>query len=109
VLARKVNSYGDPRLYSLAQLGKQLANSSQPLVPQQVFMTGSGDGQAASGTIGTLLSLLLAERSGFALGSATTDADELNRLAARYAEQALTHLSAGGESLKNGKTPPTTP
>jgi uncharacterized membrane protein YqiK len=101
VLARKVNSYGDPRLYSLAMLGKQLANSSQPLVPQQVFMTGTGDGQAATGTVGTLLSLLLAEKSGFQVAELSGDG-ELDRLAERAARQALTQLDSELASPVNG-------
>ncbi len=39
VLLRKVQSFSDPRLYALTQVANQLANSSQPLVPQRVFMS----------------------------------------------------------------------
>jgi uncharacterized membrane protein YqiK len=101
VLARKVQSYGDPRLYSLAQLGRRLARSSQPLVPQQVFMTGGADGQAANGTLGTLLSMLLAERSGFRVAETTHSAD-LGRIAERVEQQALSQLNNGHSSPAAG-------
>ena len=45
VLMRKVASYGDPRLYALQQVGAQLSRSTQPLVPERVFIAG-GDGPA---------------------------------------------------------------
>src|SRR5207302_6503905 len=45
VLLRKVGSYGDPRLYALAQAADQLAHSSQPLVPERVFVAGGENGQ----------------------------------------------------------------
>src|SRR6185295_1211039 len=46
VLMRKVASYGDPRLYALQQVGAQLSRSTQPLVPERVFISG-GDGGAS--------------------------------------------------------------
>src|SRR6185295_12733211 len=52
VLQRKVESYGDPRLYSLAQLAAHLAKSTQPLVPEQLFINGGGgtsESQASTG------------------------------------------------------------
>ena len=74
VLLRKIQSFSDPRLYALTQVANQLANSSQPLVPQRVFMAGSnghssnGDGHSdnsAQGLFGLLISLMVAEKSGF--------------------------------------------
>jgi regulator of protease activity HflC (stomatin/prohibitin superfamily) len=70
VLLRKIASFGDPRLYALSVITEQLTHSSQPLVPERVFMAGgSGDqspGQGgASGMLGLLLNLLVAEKSGF--------------------------------------------
>ncbi|MHC5538238.1 SPFH domain-containing protein [Singulisphaera rosea] len=74
VLLRKIESYSDPRLFALAMVAEQLAQSRQPLVPERVFVAGasaSGDGQnpsasAGQGIVGLLLSLLVAEKSGFA-------------------------------------------
>ena len=60
VLQRKVDSYGDPRLYSLAQLAAHLAKSTQPLVPEQLFINGGGgtsESQASTGVMGTLQAL----------------------------------------------------
>jgi uncharacterized membrane protein YqiK len=79
VLTRKVQSYGDPRLYALALVAEHLSHSSQPLVPQQVLMTGGGGGGGggggngdggpslggAGGALNLLVNLLVAEKLGF--------------------------------------------
>jgi len=96
VLQRKIGSFGDPRLYALLSASEKLAKSSQPLVPQRVFMAGGNgeNGQAAAsgqGLLGTLLSLLVAEKSGFeANGDGKhTDMDEL---ADRMTQEAMTSI-----------------
>jgi uncharacterized membrane protein YqiK len=79
VLMQKVSSYGDPRLFALTHVGTQLANSTQPLVPERVFLAAAAcpdDSQAAGGNsganlantglLGMLLQTLLAERTSFA-------------------------------------------
>jgi uncharacterized membrane protein YqiK len=71
VLMRKIASFGDPRLYALSIITEQLTHSSQPLVPERIFMAGGGNGEqtgmvgSAAGLLGMLLSLLVAEKSGF--------------------------------------------
>jgi uncharacterized membrane protein YqiK len=67
VLLRKISSFGDPRLYALSVLAEQLSHSSQPLVPERVFITGANgkDGGSAMGLLGTLLGLMVSEKSGF--------------------------------------------
>jgi uncharacterized membrane protein YqiK len=70
VLLRKISSFGDPRLFALQTVSENMAHSSQPLVPERVFMAGSAgeNGQPASagqGLLGLLISLLVAEKSGF--------------------------------------------
>jgi uncharacterized membrane protein YqiK len=69
VLSRKISSFGDPRLYAVNEVADRLANSAQPLVPQRLFITGGANGDDKSpqsaGLLGTLLSLLVAEKSGF--------------------------------------------
>jgi regulator of protease activity HflC (stomatin/prohibitin superfamily) len=68
VLRQKIASFMDPKLYAVAVLAEHLSKSSQPLVPQQVFMGGgSGNGSDSSGLglMGTLVNLLIAEKSGF--------------------------------------------
>ncbi len=69
VLVRKIGSFGDPRLYALLAAAEKLSNSSQPLVPERVFMSGNGENGhgvgANQGMLGTLISLLVAEKSGF--------------------------------------------
>lgn len=67
VLRQKVASYGNPKLYALSLVTEFLSHSQQPLVPQHLFVTG-GDGDKAGslpaqGLLGTLLSLLIAEKA----------------------------------------------
>ncbi|MCI0356891.1 MAG: hypothetical protein L0211_00195 [Planctomycetaceae bacterium] len=110
VLMRKVNSYGDPRLFALQQVGGQLARSTQPLVPERVFLAGgdsvgsashNGDtaGQASSGTlattglVGLLLQTLLAERTTFAPAEPNGDLAPLNELANRLTREAMANIT----------------
>jgi hypothetical protein len=84
VLLRKVQSFADPRLYALTQTVAHLSQSKQPLVPERVFMAGtnghssssSGDvpipDTSAQGLFGLLLSLMVAEKSGFSVADAGT-------------------------------------
>jgi uncharacterized membrane protein YqiK len=66
VLLRKINSFGDPRLYAVNEVADRLSHSEQPLVPQRLFVTGGDDkNPQASGLLGVLLGLLVAEKSGF--------------------------------------------
>jgi uncharacterized membrane protein YqiK len=83
IMLKKIQSFTDPRLYAMTIVADKLAQSKQPLVPERVFMTGSnghhaGDGSSpgagdAQGLFGTLLSLLIAEKTGFAAGSLPDD------------------------------------
>ncbi|MBN1911331.1 MAG: hypothetical protein JW818_16430 [Pirellulales bacterium] len=72
VLAKKIASYGDPRVYALALATQYLSQSQQPLVPERLFLTGGGsgsDGPTSQGLLGTLLSLLVADRTGFGISA----------------------------------------
>ncbi len=108
VLMRKVNSYGDPRLYALSQVGGQLAKSTQPLVPERVFLAGgdgaggvttNGDGHggggalATTGLVGLLMQTLLAERTTFAPAEPTGDLAPLNELANRLTREAMANMT----------------
>ena len=79
VLQRKIASYGDPRLFALTFASRELAHSTQPLVPERLFMTSNGGESATSpgdqGLLGTLLGLLVADRAGFAPVSGIEQAD----------------------------------
>ena len=75
VLLQKIGSFGDPRLFALTQAAEHLSHSQQPLVPERVFMAGgesngSTAGGPTGGLLGTLISLLVAEKSGFQLTDA---------------------------------------
>jgi uncharacterized membrane protein YqiK len=107
VLMRKIASFGDPRLYALSIVTEQLTHSEQPLVPERVFMAG-GAGEAngssgSSGMVGMLLSLLVAERSGFQPVDAgeISGLKELGERLTRDAMESLRQAAANGE----GKTP----
>jgi regulator of protease activity HflC (stomatin/prohibitin superfamily) len=76
VLRQKVASYGDPRLYALALVTQHLAQSQQPLVPQHLFVTGGKEGAGGSSMLSTLLTLLVADRAGFAAASQVPPARE---------------------------------
>ena len=66
MLLRKIDSFGDPRLYAVNEVADRLAHSQQPLVPQRLFVAGGDDkNPQANGLLGVLLGLLVAEKSGF--------------------------------------------
>jgi uncharacterized membrane protein YqiK len=99
VLIRKIGSFGDPRLYALSQVAEHLSHSSQPLVPERVFMAGSNgeNGHTANpgqGLLGMLISLMVAEKSGFQLadtsgmGALKEFADKMTREAMESMQQA---------------------
>ena len=62
VSRQKVEAFTDPRLYALNLVAQQLANSTQPLVPERVvLMGGNGDGQNAEvGPFQSILKVLTA-------------------------------------------------
>jgi uncharacterized membrane protein YqiK len=120
VLLRKIQSYSDPRLFALAMMAEKLSESKQPLVPERVFVAG-GDGQpsgsgglgggAGQGVLGLLLSLMVAEKSGFALPDDNSSAS-LQEFADRMTREALDSLPKAPEGdapvpamASNGPTP----
>ena len=102
VLMQKIGSFGDPRLYALSLVAEHLSKSQQPLVPQHMFVSGGGgtssDGQSLSGgqgLLGTLISLLVAEKSGFKFDGNGTQAqalDDLKQLTDDMSRQAMSNL-----------------
>lgn len=104
VLMQKVASYGDPRLYALALVAEHLSRSQQPLVPQHMFVAGgsTADGAAAGGQnlLGTLLSLLVAEKSGFKIDPNGQTA-AMKELAEKLTGQAMEAMQSAG----NGDRP----
>jgi hypothetical protein len=98
VLLRQIASYGDPRLYALSRVSENLSHSTQPLVPERVFVAGAGadgNGSAATpnpagGLLGLLVSLLVAEKSGFQLGLDDPELRDLRSYAEKIASSAAT-------------------
>jgi uncharacterized membrane protein YqiK len=99
VQLKKIASYGDPRLYALSEVAGALSGSSQPLVPERLFVTGgeSGATQGAQGLVGSLLALLVAEKSGFAPASVGGE-DPLARFADAMSARVIDTLSAGEDA-----------
>jgi uncharacterized membrane protein YqiK len=104
VLLRKIQSFSDPRLYALSLVAGELAHSSQPLVPERVFMAGTNgsgtDGQAdmaSSGLLGLLINLLVAEKSGFQTND-SAPASALQEFADRMAQQAMDSMQQAVET-----------
>jgi uncharacterized membrane protein YqiK len=99
VLMRKIASFGDPRLYALALSAEHLSKSSQPLVPEKMFITGgSGGGESAGagaggGLLGTLISLLVAEKSGFTPNE-NGEAADMKQLVDKLTRQAMASMDA---------------
>jgi uncharacterized membrane protein YqiK len=105
VLLRRIASYGDPRLYALSLVSKNLSQSKQPLVPERVFMASNGhegngasipDANTSGGLFGLLVSLLVAEKSGFQLG---VDSPELADLRS-FAEKVIAEAAPNGDAAK---------
>ncbi len=90
VLLRKIHSLGDPRLYALQEVASRIATSQQPLVPERLFISGGKDGEStpAAGMLGTLLQLLVAEKSGFQL-SELSESDPFRQFADRLTKSAM--------------------
>ena len=95
VQLKKISSYGDPRLYALSEVAGSLSASAQPLVPERLFVTGrDGKEPSGQGMFGTLLELLVAERSGLGVAG-PDDADPLKRYADTMSERVLAAMTAG--------------
>jgi uncharacterized membrane protein YqiK len=95
VVLRKVAAYGDPRLYAAALLAERLANSTQPLVPERVFVSGAnGDtGTVVGGPLGTLLTLLLGEKTSLGSFAESPEAAEFKSECDKLAREAVGALA----------------
>jgi uncharacterized membrane protein YqiK len=105
VLVRKIQSFTDPRLYALSIVAQNLARSSQPLVPERVFIAGGAGGNghsaeglpigtgatAGTGLLGMLLSLLVAEKSGFDVAG-LPGGNVLQEFADKISQQAMDNI-----------------
>ena len=94
VLQRKVSSYGDPRLFALATVARELAQATQPLVPERLFMTSTGQGEESltnQGIVGTLLSLLVAEKSGFSPNT-QSDSPEMKEMVEQMTRESMVSI-----------------
>jgi uncharacterized membrane protein YqiK len=93
VLLQKVSSFGDPRLYALSLVAEHLSHSSQPLVPERVFVAGhNGEngtgGGGPQGLLGLLINLLVAEKAGLQLNE-TGELGALKEFTDRMTREAM--------------------
>lgn len=110
VLQRKINSYGDPRLFALTMASQDLSRSTQPLVPERLFVT-SGQNlnqPEGQGMLGTLINLLVGEHSGF-IPSGLGDSPEMKDLTERLTRDSInllkeTCVSEAVPASANGQT-----
>ena len=72
---KKIQAYGDPRLFALSLVGQQLSQSQQPLVPQRLMMMGGDNAKGPSSPwslMGSLLSLLVDEKGRLGIAGGDT-------------------------------------
>jgi hypothetical protein len=103
-LLRRIASFRDPKLYAISVLAEKLSKSTQPLVPQRVFVSGNGGGtngnghgpivEPAAGLFGTLISLLVAEKSGFSLEKADPCLADAEAFAERITKKAMAAIES---------------
>ena len=117
VLAQKVASYGDPRLFVLEHVGAALANSTQPLVPERVFystagIAGAGETSLTSpqsptmpGLVGLILQSLLADRTCFASGD-QGDPGPMRELVSRVTRETLQNMQASDAAAEQAADTP---
>jgi uncharacterized membrane protein YqiK len=102
VLIRKIASFGDPRLFAIARVAEHLSHSKQPLVPERMFIAGGGgeNGKAGAenGLVGLLVSLMVAEKSGFAAAD-TPETKSLREFADRMTAQVMQSLEHESSQL----------
>jgi hypothetical protein len=110
VLLRKIGSFGDPRLYALTLAADSLSKSEQPLVPERMFIAGSEPGASATGgsagLLGTLISLLVAEKSGFQPADGSNGLGSLQEFADRMTKEAMESMQQAALAQRaEGATP----
>lgn len=103
VLMKKISSYGDPRLFAMSRVSEQLSRSTQPLVPERVFVSG-GEGQngqscLSQGLVGMLLNLLIAEKSGFQLAEGAEQAN-LQAISDRMTREAMANMEPAKDAAE---------
>jgi hypothetical protein len=96
VVQRKVAAYGVARLFAAAFLADRLASSTQPLVPERMFVSGTNGetGTVAGGPLGTLMTMLLGEKSGLGSFADSPEAAEFKTECDKLAREAMGALVA---------------
>ncbi len=105
VLLKRIASYRDPKLYAMSLVAEQLSKSSQPLVPERVFVAGSASAGSNSSTdtaglFGMLINLLVAEKAGFSLDKPDPVLTDAEAFADRVTSKVLTPVENGEVKLQ---------
>ncbi|MDB6173238.1 MAG: hypothetical protein JWL59_2549 [Chthoniobacteraceae bacterium] len=94
VFLQKIKAYGDARLFALNHLASEFSKSSQPLVPERVFLSGQGGGKEGEGNslnlLNTLIELLVSDKSGIRIEEGRSDLAELEKVIADAAADKAT-------------------
>jgi uncharacterized membrane protein YqiK len=96
VSLQKIRAYGDPRLFALNLATGHFSQSAQPIVPERLLvMGGNGEKQdlGSFNIFNQFLTLLLAEKSGLAVGGDGKAMDDLERLTANLVRKFEAGLS----------------
>ena len=105
VFLQKIKAYGDARLFALNHFADCFSESTQPLVPERVFLSGGKDGDQGStlNLVNMLLSMLLSDKAGIQFSGTSSDVVGLEKFATDIAAEAAGKSAEGQQSA--GSTP----
>jgi uncharacterized membrane protein YqiK len=107
VFLQKIRAYGDPRIFALSLVSEQFARSAQPIVPERLLVMGGGGGEGAeagsldlgsANVFSRLITLLLAEKSGFAFDEKSPGLQELQKYADELARRSREAPPTSGDN-----------
>ena len=88
VFLQKIKAYGDARLFALNHLSDRFSQSTQPLVPERVLISGTKDGESSQmGLLSMLLNLLVSEKAGIKVAEDDATLAELEKYSASVAAE----------------------
>ncbi|HTS17450.1 MAG TPA: SPFH domain-containing protein [Verrucomicrobiae bacterium] len=102
---QKIRAYGDPRLYAVNLVSDQFARSTQPIVPERVFIMGGGKDGEGTGDLGSvnllsqLLAMILSEKAGIGMTEKSPGLESLEK----FAEEITKHATEAKAEAGNGK------
>src|SRR5207245_1659695 len=97
----------DSRLYALNLVSDQFAKSSQPIVPERVFIMGGGKDGEGKGDIGSvnllsqLLGLILSEKAGIGVTDKAPSVEALEKFTAEITKRMNEAIAEAGNGKPN--------